>query len=387
MKIPSRLFVKLIMGALLLAPFVAFFGCGSLPPMVTSLTADPAAIPIEGTTLISCEASTTTSAGLTYSWSANGGTLSSSSGKAVSWTAPSTTGTYTITVIVSDGSQSVTNTVQIYVTDRTSPIVTTLTASPTTVLTEGASTISCEATSPYSSSLSFTWTASGGTLSSSSGKFVTWTAPLTAGTYTITVIVGDTHTTTSNTVKIVANTPDAPTIVNLKATPVKVAINKTSVLTCEASDPNGFSMGYSWSADYGTLSSTGGPTVSWTAPNTAMTSVVTVTVTNTKKESVKGVLNMLSINPGNPTIESVTYSNTTVSVGGSISIIVTASDPDGLDLTYYWTCSGGSYITTSGNTATWQAPATAPGSGKCTLTVTVSNGTHTAAASQDITVN
>ena len=349
----------LVFFAVLIAPFALFPGCGALPPMITSLVADPAAIPVEGTTMISCEATSSSAANLTYTWSAEFGTLSSTSGNTVYWTAPSTKGSYTIVVIVSDGSQSVSNTVTIYVTDRTSPIVTSVTASPATVITGGSSTISCEAVSPYSSSLTYTWVATGGTLSSSGGKIVTWTAPTTTGTYTITVVVSDGSTTTSNSTQITVNDPEDPVITNLKSTPTKVAINKTSVLTCEASDPNGYSLGYSWTASGGTLLSSNGPTVEWRAPSSATTSAVSVTVTNSKAQSTTGNLNIVSVVPGTPTIEVVTYSQTTVSVSSTISILVTASDPDGLDLTYYWTCSGGSYTATSNNTATWLAPSAA----------------------------
>ncbi|MFA5098491.1 MAG: hypothetical protein WC490_07735, partial [Candidatus Margulisiibacteriota bacterium] len=70
MKYIKRLAGILVFFAVLIAPFALFPGCGALPPMITSLVADPAAIPVEGTTMISCEATSSSAANLTYTWSA-----------------------------------------------------------------------------------------------------------------------------------------------------------------------------------------------------------------------------------------------------------------------------------------------------------------------------
>ena len=70
------------------------------------------------------------------------------------------------------------------------PTISSLTANPTTVSTGAVSTITCTASDPDVDTLSYTWTATGGTISGS-GSQVSWTAPVTSGTYTITCTVSD----------------------------------------------------------------------------------------------------------------------------------------------------------------------------------------------------
>jgi hypothetical protein len=71
------------------------------------------------------------------------------------------------------------------------PVISSLTANPTSVYTGETSTITCTATDPDGDTpLTYAWTKTGGTISGS-GSSVTYTAPNTAGTYTITVTVSD----------------------------------------------------------------------------------------------------------------------------------------------------------------------------------------------------
>jgi len=83
-----------------------------------------------------------------------------------------------------------------------------------------------------------------------------------------------------------------------------------------------------------------------------------------------------------PTIRSVTASPNTITRGGTSRIVVSATDDEGDDLTYNYSCSGGSFEI-HGNTATWTAPAAA---GKYILTVTISDGRLTTEVSVAITV-
>ena len=78
------------------------FGGTNHPPVISDLTANPPSIDINQTTTITCDASDEDGDALTYTWSENGGIISGS-GSTITWTAPSTAGTYTITCMVSDG--------------------------------------------------------------------------------------------------------------------------------------------------------------------------------------------------------------------------------------------------------------------------------------------
>jgi hypothetical protein len=71
-----------------------------------------------------------------------------------------------------------------------SPTISSLTANPTSVSPGAVSTITCTASDPDGDTLSHTWSATGGAISGS-GSSVSWTAPSTTGTYTITCTVSD----------------------------------------------------------------------------------------------------------------------------------------------------------------------------------------------------
>jgi len=72
-------------------------------PAISAVTPDPASISAGAATNITCSASDPDGDALSYSWSAASGTLSSTTGNPASWTAPSQSGTYTVSVTVSDG--------------------------------------------------------------------------------------------------------------------------------------------------------------------------------------------------------------------------------------------------------------------------------------------
>ncbi len=80
-------------------------------PSITSLTGSPVTLGPNESAAVSVNATDPDGDALTYSWSApNGGTITGTTAN-VSWTAPSTPGTYDVTVIVSDGKLTATSTV------------------------------------------------------------------------------------------------------------------------------------------------------------------------------------------------------------------------------------------------------------------------------------
>jgi len=104
---PAKL-LKLGILASLLVALTIFPGCGGTAPPVNHsptiiiLTADSSSINVNQSITITCIATDQDGDNLTYIWTKNGGTISGS-GSAITWIAPATAGTYTITCTVSDG--------------------------------------------------------------------------------------------------------------------------------------------------------------------------------------------------------------------------------------------------------------------------------------------
>ena len=98
---------KMAIFILLLVVTVIFTGCagGGLinhSPVIYSLIADSTNIEVNQNATITCYATDQDGNELTYTWAKTGGTITGT-GSAITWTAPTTTGTYIITCTVSDG--------------------------------------------------------------------------------------------------------------------------------------------------------------------------------------------------------------------------------------------------------------------------------------------
>jgi len=158
------------------------------------------------------------------------------------------------------------------------PAITSLSASPASVAPGGSSTITCVASDPDGDTLTYAWSATGGTISGT-GSAVTWVAPGVEGTFTISVTVDDgnggTDTDSLDVVVAVVNNP--PLITSLSASLATVAPGGSSTITCVASDPDGDTLTYTWSASGGTISGTGS-SVTWVAPGVEGTYNISVTV-------------------------------------------------------------------------------------------------------------
>lgn len=71
------------------------------------------------------------------------------------------------------------------------PIINALTANPTNVTKGQAITVSIRAQDPKQQPLDYAWSATGGTLSTTTGQLVQWIPPTEPGTYTINVLVSN----------------------------------------------------------------------------------------------------------------------------------------------------------------------------------------------------
>ncbi|MFW6150337.1 MAG: PKD domain-containing protein [Chloroflexota bacterium] len=162
----------------------------------------------------------------------------------------------------------------------------------------------------------------------------------------------------------------APVISQLTAEPNPVPLSGSSTITCTAHDEDGDLVIYSWSSSQGTLSGQG-PSIMWQAPSKPGSYTVAVTTIDSQGGQTTGQLSVDVVNTNKPPVIEVLKADPSLVCPGDTSTIrCKASDPDGDELTYAWTASGGS-ITGDGSTAYWTAPSAG---GTYTVTVTVTDG-------------
>lgn len=163
---------------------------GNQPPVITSLTPEATILLPEAVTKITCVASDPDGDTLTYTWTASGGTISSIENIA-NWRAPDFTGEFVISVTVDDGEgATVSKSCTLTVTTNQRPVVSSIIAEPATLEQGETSTIVCLASDPDGDPLTYTWEATGGTVTGA-GNTVTWEAPSVGGEFVISVSIDD----------------------------------------------------------------------------------------------------------------------------------------------------------------------------------------------------
>jgi hypothetical protein len=163
------------------------------------------------------------------------------------------------------------------------------------------SRVRCVATDPDKDTLSFSWSASGGTITGE-GDEIIWTAPETTGDYIITATVSDdegAETSQSVTISvtpapnhvpvvtlIVTPPGKAPETVTPSSEPITVGKMKTAEIECIAEDPDGDEIvDYRWAATEGRINGEG-PIVTYFASEKGE-QAVTVTVIDSRGGQTK----------------------------------------------------------------------------------------------------
>ena len=163
---------------------------GNQLPVISSLTASQTQVYPAGTVEIRCTASDADGDTISYEWSATGGSFSGT-GPVVSWVAAEQHGTYKITVTVKDNKGGMVQAViTLDVVRNRDPVISSLVADPVTVLPQDKSTITCIASDPDGDALTYNWKASSGSITGV-GDTVTWIAPDSEGTFSVTVTLND----------------------------------------------------------------------------------------------------------------------------------------------------------------------------------------------------
>ncbi|MDI6781872.1 MAG: PQQ-binding-like beta-propeller repeat protein [bacterium] len=235
------------------------------------------------------------------------------------------------------------------------PLISSLTAKPTILAPAGTSSITCIAIDLNNASLIYTWTSNAGTITGS-GSQITWTSPLSSGTYAIICKVSDDKGRIDNMTVDVAVVNQSPVINSLTVNPADVAPDGTAIITCTAYDPNGDVLAYTWASNAGTITGTGSQ-VAWIAPSSIGTYTVRCKVSDGKDGIIQNDIQVVVVMGVNhlPWISSLMASPSMLAPGSLSTITCTAYDPDNDPLMYTWTSNAGT-ITGTGSQVAWTSP-------------------------------
>jgi hypothetical protein len=145
-----------------------------------------------------------------------------------------------------------------------------------------------------------------------------------------------------------------PIIASLEAEAAWATPSGSLQVTCTASDPDGDVLGYMWSASGGEINGAGA-TVTWTAPPAEGSYAITVTVTDGQGGQVTDQVTITVRANEPPAIASLVADAEWVLPSGTVQVTCNATDPDGDELRYEWSASGGS-ATGTGAAVNWTAP-------------------------------
>jgi Bacterial Ig domain len=267
--------------------------------------------------------------------------------------------------------------------------ITNLKAEANWVDPSGSLNVTCNATAPRGDELSYNWSASGGKITGG-GATVTWTAPISAGSYNVTVTVTDSHggeVTKNVTIEVRGNEP--PVIKSLVADANWTTPAGSLRLTCNATDPDGDLLNYEWTTTGGNLSGAGA-VVNWTAPQGVGAYNITVVVKDGYGGEARRFVTLTVAQGTPPTIENLIvtakgnpYLKKSSTPGCDYDVWMLkqydieciASNTSG-ELFYDWSYTDGN-ISGEGPTITWTAPnkkSTSTVSVDVTVTAIVSDG-------------
>jgi hypothetical protein len=258
-------------------------------PIIASLEPEAEQIVPLGSIQVVCTASDLDGDELSYIWSASGGQVSGG-GTIATWTAPTSEGSYNVTVKVTDGvGGEAIDFAAITVRTNDAPSIVSLTADANWTAPSGNVQVTCSASDPDGDELSYDWSASGGDISST-GTVAGWTAPQIIGTYDLTVVVTDAYgDSATKTISVSVLTGQPPVIETLLITAEHCYLKPYSrgyyvgrdqiyAIQCIVADTN-LGLSYEWSGTGGELAGEGS-LITWTAPDAAVDVTVTVAVSD-----------------------------------------------------------------------------------------------------------
>jgi hypothetical protein len=355
---------------------------------VISCSANPSNVTSGNNALIAAKAVSPIGLPLTYTFGTSAGSIVSQGSSATLQT-QNASGNVAVTCQVVDtkGNGSSATTMVMVQPNESAPPTISCSANPSTTTLGGTIVITSVGSSPEGRPLTYSWSASSGAISGNGNTATLNTAGAAAGAITVSCKVADSQGLTASTTTGITVTapPPAPPTITCSANPLTVTSGGSVALSAVASSPEGRPLTYSWSASSGAVSGSGNTATLNTSGAPAGTITVTCNVTDSQGLTASATTRITVTAPQSapPTI-SCSANPSTVTSGGSVTILSIGSSPEGRPLTYTWSTSSGS-ISGSGNTATLNTNGAA--SGKITVTCNVADDQgRTASATTGVTV-
>ena len=348
-------------------------------PSIASLDANPKSVSKGGTIDFEVTASDPNGDPLSYNWSVQSSQnwSLSSQGSGATLQAPDQPGESTnVEVTVTDESGASARASMVVSTEANrAPTIASVSATSQTLQPGDTVQVRTSATDIDGDALSYNWSASGNWSVSGSGNAVQVTAPQaygSNGTISVTVSDGFNGEARGRLTLSTENNRD-PELSALTANPQTMAPSSQTSIEAIASDPNGDALSYSWQVPQGWSKSGSGDTISLTAPGSyGKRGLVRVTISDGHGGDTQGAVLVETDRNQSPIVSSLTANPLVVSPGGSSTIRVSASDPNGDSLSYAWQVPSGWTQTGSGDQIEVVAPNQT--SQSATITVTVSDG-------------
>ncbi|MFA5754913.1 MAG: hypothetical protein WC909_00930 [Candidatus Paceibacterota bacterium] len=248
--------------------------------------------------------------------------------------------------------------------------------------------------------MTYQWSCNGGSLSNSTVLQPTFYAPTVSSTqtYSCTLTARDSNNVSSSATTIITVNPSGGGSVGY---PSVSAGSNQSVLSGQsislygtATHSAGLAMTYQWSCNGGSLSNSTVLQPTFYAPTVSSTQTYNCTlIARDSNNNSASSTTYITVNPSgggyyysNTPVVSA-GSNQSVLSGQSISLYGSASNPNGLYMTYQWSCNGGSIYNSTTLYPTFYAPTvSSTQTYNCTLTARDSNN-NSASSTTYITVN
>ncbi|NOK16163.1 RCC1 domain-containing protein [Corallococcus carmarthensis] len=283
--------------------------------------------------------------------------------------------------------------------ENVAPRILSLVTNPGTVAPGGQVSLQATADDPNAGdTLTYAWTASSGTLGAPSSLTTAWTAPATAGQATLTLTVTDSKgASTSLSVTVTVSTGNGgagvsvsfntwPQVAGITAMPSSVAVGQATTVMASASDADGDSLTYQWTANCaGTWTNADSANASFTPTALPSGGTCTLNVKAQDGREGQGTGSFTIHVTATPTTgrfppEVFESSQSTASVpasGDTVLFRVRARDAQSSALTFAWTASTGALGTATSTATTsdvvWTAPACVASGNPPTVTATVTN--------------